>query len=168
MQALRREAERAKEKGYFLVLHTPIPQIKTLNQQHYLKKELNCDTTGSCAYICKKPDWFASKMKRLRTICDREWAEDYEVLLNQGRKRAVGDFLEKLQKEFPENVFVWDLDNLLCPEAGGQRLCSTHDDHGRLYNDFAGHLSLYANFKLSSEFIDFFEREGLIATSKTN
>ena len=164
----RQEAKRAKKRGYFLVLHTPIPQIEPLAQQHFLAKQLECELTGTCAYLCKRADWFASRNFRRRRACDREWVEDYNVLLERGRKREVIEFFQSLKEEFPENVFVWDLDEYLCHQRGDKRVCSTHDENGRLYSDWAGHLSLYANLKLTPHFINFFESEGLIAAQRSN
>ena len=164
----RQEAKRAKKRGYFLVLHTPIPQIEPLAQQHYLAKQLQCELTGTCAYLCKRSEWFASRNFRRRRACDREWVEDYNVLLERGRKREVIEFFQSLKEEFPENVFVWDLDEHLCHQRGEKRVCSTHDDNGRLYSDWAGHLSLYANLKITPHFINFLESEGLIAAQKSD
>ena len=90
------------------------------------------------------------------------------MLLERGRKREVIEFFQSLKEEFPENVFVWDLDEHLCHQRGEKRVCSTHDDNGRLYSDWAGHLSLYANLKITPHFINFLESEGLIAAQKSD
>ena len=84
------------------------------------------------------------------------------VLRERGRKQAAGDFFKELKRDFPENVFVWNLDDLLCEERGGKTVCSTHDASGRYYADWAGHMSLYSSEKFSSPFIQFFETNSLI------
>ena len=160
---LRAEAELAKKGGYFLVFHTPIPQINPPAQQQWFLKNLGCALAGDCARLCRKVAWFAQKANgKTRGVCDHVWTEDMAALRERGRKHAAGEFFNTLKKDFPENIFVWNLDDLLCEERGGKTVCSTHDTSGRFYADWAGHLSLYSSVKFSPPFIQFFEANSLI------
>ena len=95
-------------------------------------------------------------------MCDHVWTEDMAALRERGRKQAAGEFFNTLKKDFPEYIFVWNLDDLLCEERGGKTVGSTHDTSGRFYADWAGHLSLYSSVKFSPPFIQFFEANSLI------
>jgi len=160
---LRTEVELAKKGGYFLVFHTPIPQINPPAQQQWFLKHLGCALPGECARLCRKVAWFAQKANgKTRGVCDHVWTEGMAVLEERGRKQAAGDFFKELKRDFPENVFIWNLDDLLCEKRGGTTVCSTHDTSGRYYADWGGHLSLYSSEKFSSAFIQFFEMNSLI------
>ena len=160
---LRAEAAHAKEKGYFLVFHTAIPQINPPAQQQWFKKNLGCALPGDCARLCRKVAWFAQKANgKTRGVCDRTWTEDMAVLNERGRKQDADKFFKTLKTEFPENVFVWDLDALLCDERASKTVCSTHDQSGRYYADWAGHMSLYSSEKFAPHFIEFFAKNNLI------